>query len=90
MTQPVDDRSPSAKALSKVTQITSISLMMIIPAIIGYFIDQRFQTLILFTTVGLVLGISSSIWQLIKFVAHQEQIESNQSENSGGRPPQDL
>ncbi len=68
----------------------SISLMMIVPAIIGYFIDQHFQTLILFTTIGLVLGISCSIWQLIKFVALQDQDESNQSENSGGRPPQDL
>ena len=68
VTQPLDDRSPHAKALSKVTQITSISLMMIVPAMIGYFIDQRFKTLILFTSVGLVLGISCSVWQLVKFV----------------------
>ena len=75
MTQPLDDRSPSAKALSKVAQITSISLMMIVPAIIGYFVDQYFNTLILFTSIGLVFGIASSIWQLVKFVALQDQDE---------------
>ena len=64
--------------------------MMIFPAIIGYFIDQRFGTLILFTGIGLVLGIGCSVWQLVKFVALQEQDDLNHSENSGGRPPQDL
>ena len=81
VTQPLDDRSPSAKALSKVAQITSISLMMIVPAIIGYFVDQYFKTLILFTAIGLVLGIGCAIWQLIKFVALQDQDEENQSRN---------
>ena len=64
--------------------------MMIVPAIIGYFVDQYFNTLILFTAIGLVLGIASAIWQLIKFVALQDQDEDNQSTNSGGRSPQDL
>ena len=73
MTQPLDDRSPSAKALSKVAQITSISLMMIVPAIIGYFVDQYFNTLILFTAIGLVLGIASAIWQLIKLINKRDQ-----------------
>ena len=77
----VDDRSPIAKALSKVAQITTISLMMVIPAIIGYFIDQYFGTVILFTAVGLVLGMVSAIWQLIKLVAQMEQSDRKSSQN---------
>ena len=91
MTQPVDDRSPIAQALSKVTQVTSISLMTIIPAIIGYLTDQYFHTLILFTAIGLVLGMASAIWQLIKFVALQDQSQDPiQDEDSGGNPPSEL
>ena len=75
----IDDRSPTAKALSKVSQITAISLMMIIPAIIGYFVDQYFGTLILFTAIGLILGIAAAVKQLIDFVAHQDKNDSNQA-----------
>jgi len=74
-----------AKALSKVSQITAISLMMIFPAIIGYFVDQYFQTLILFTAIGLVLGMASAIWQLIQFVAAQdESSDPGQDKKEGG------
>jgi F0F1-type ATP synthase assembly protein I len=65
-----DDRSPIAKALSQVAQITTISLMMVIPAIIGQFIDRLLGTVILFTALGLVLGMASAIWQLIKLVSY--------------------
>ena len=68
-----DDRSPTAKAISKVAEITTISLMMIIPAIIGYFIDQQLGTFILCTGIGLVLGIASAVLQLMKFVAIEQQ-----------------
>ena len=84
MNQPVDDRSPLAKALSKVTQITAISLMMIVPAFIGYFVDQYFGTLILFTALGLVFGVGSAVWQLIQFVAHQEDSSVSNSEDKEG------
>ncbi len=75
-----------AKALSKVTQITAISLMMIVPAIVGHFIDRRFGTVILFTAIGLVLGMVAAVWQLVQFVAHQDQSVSpdrNEKEKGG-------
>lgn len=50
--------------------------MMIIPAIIGYFVDQRLQTLILFTAIGLIVGMSAAIWQLVKFVAMENRQNS--------------
>jgi F0F1-type ATP synthase assembly protein I len=81
--QNIDDRSPVAKALSKVSQITAISLMMIIPALIGYFVDQYFGTVILFTALGLVLGVGSAVWQLIQFVAHQDDSASGEREKGG-------
>jgi F0F1-type ATP synthase assembly protein I len=85
VTEPVDDRSATAQALSKASQVTSISLMMIIPAIIGYFIDQRLNTLILFTALGLMIGMAGAIWQLVQFVKFQDR----QSDTDGLRKSSD-
>ena len=82
-----DDRSPTAKALSKVTEITTISLMMIIPAIIGYFVDQYFGTVILFTAIGLVIGMGSAIWKLIAFVSTQDKTDEATARTLG--PPEE-
>lgn len=79
----VDDRSPTAKALSKVAQITTISLMMIIPAIIGYFVDQYFGTVILFTALGLVFGIGSAVYQLVQFVSAQNSKSASTTKQAG-------
>ena len=57
--------------------------MMVIPAIIGYFIDQRLGTLILFTALGLIVGMAAAIYQLVKFVAIEEQqSKSDQRDNT--------
>lgn len=73
MVEPIDDRSLMAQALSQGSHVTAISLMMVIPAIMGYFVDQRLNTLILFTGLGFVLGIAIATWQLVQFVRHQER-----------------
>ena len=56
--------------------------MMIIPAIVGYFVDQRLKTLILFTAIGLIVGMSAAIWQLVKFVAMENRQNDAQAEDS--------
>ncbi len=61
--------------------------MMIIPAIIGYFIDQYFGTVILFTAIGLVIGMGSAISQLIRLVAQMEKTydtENGKSDATNG------
>lgn len=71
MSQNVDDRSPTAKALAKVSEISSISLVMVVPAVLGHFVDRYFGTVVLFTFLGLVIGMVAAIRQLKRFVAHQ-------------------
>jgi F0F1-type ATP synthase assembly protein I len=56
--------------------------MMIIPAIVGYFIDQRLSTLILFTALGLMVGMAAAIWQLVKFVAMEDRLSKSDQENN--------
>ena len=66
MDNPPDDRSPYALAMEWVSRITTIVIEMVLPAVIGYWIDQRLGTKVVFFTLGVVLGFTGGIWQLIK------------------------
>jgi len=63
------DRSPTAKALSKSSEVTSICLLMIVPALIGYGIDQLVGTGFVFLILGLIFGMCGAVMQLMKLVS---------------------
>jgi len=65
----VDDRSPMAKSFSKASEVTSISIMMIVPGLIGYWIDQKVGSVLVFTLLGLVLGMGVAVRQLMLLVS---------------------
>jgi F0F1-type ATP synthase assembly protein I len=65
----VDDRSPVAKSFSKASEVTSISIMMIVPGLIGYWIDQKVGSVLVFTLLGLVLGMGVAVRQLMLLVS---------------------
>ena len=57
----IDDRSSTAKALSKVSEILALCLLMVVPALIGSWIDRQFSTVLLFTLLGLALGMTGAV-----------------------------
>lgn len=69
MVKTVDDRSPTAKSLSKVSEIFAICLMMIVPGLIGYWIDQKVGSRFVFTLLGLIFGMSGAVTQLVRLVS---------------------
>ena len=70
---PNDTRSPKAKALDLVSQITSIGLTAVVPALGGYFLDGWLGTKLLFVLLGLVVGLILAGLQLMKLVKKLEQ-----------------
>ena len=70
-----DDRSSTAKAMSKVSEIMAICMMMVVPAAIGIWIDQKLSTFLLFTILGLLFGVFASVVQLIKLVSPENEDE---------------
>jgi F0F1-type ATP synthase assembly protein I len=82
--EPEDDRSAMAKAMSLVSQITAIALMMVLPALVGYFVDRGISTLPLFTVIGMLLGLAAAIYQLVKLVAALE-MRGPKRENGAGK-----
>ena len=79
----VDDRSPTAKAMSKASDIMVISMMMILPGLIGYVIDQRLGTRMLFLLLGFVFGMGGSFYLLIRLVSASDDSPSAGSSNGG-------
>jgi ATP synthase protein I len=61
-----DDRSSYALAMQWVARITTISVEMVLPGWIGYWIDQRLGTKVVFLILGLIIGFAGGIWQLIQ------------------------
>jgi ATP synthase protein I len=65
-----DPRSDYIKAMQWVSRITSISMEMVLPGVLGYFVDQWLGTKLVFVIGGLILGFVGGIWQLIKLTKH--------------------
>ena len=87
MVKTVDDRSPMAKSLSKVSEIISICMLMIVPGLIGYLIDQKVGSRFVFTLLGLIGGMTVSVMQLVRLVSETGKPvdDSSDSEESSKR-----
>lgn len=68
----VDDRSPSAKALAVVSQITSISLSGALPLVIGYALDSWLNTRPVLLIVGGLFGAVTAVYLMIQLVRRLE------------------
>jgi hypothetical protein len=51
-----DGRSATAKAAVWVSRVTTISLMMVLPGLAGYWIDTKLGTRVVFLLVGFAVG----------------------------------
>jgi len=68
-----DDRSPMARAAGLASQVITASLSMALPALGGAWLDKRIGTGPAFLIVGLVLGLSSGTWQIVKLAQLSEK-----------------
>ena len=64
MAAPEDRRSPLAVALEWVSRITAVALMMVLPGLLGYWLDKKLETQFLMPA-GFVFGVVGAIWSLL-------------------------
>ena len=62
---PKDDRSPLAVAAQWVSQITGIGLEIVLPIVVGRWLDERWGTSF-WTVVGVLVGPLLGFWHLLK------------------------
>jgi F0F1-type ATP synthase assembly protein I len=66
VTNSSNDRSPLTLAMEWTSRVTTISLEMVLPGLLGYWLDQRLGTRIVFLVLGAILGLGMGMWHLIK------------------------
>jgi F0F1-type ATP synthase assembly protein I len=78
VTEQPDDQSPLALAYQWTARITSISLELVVPMLIGYWLDQRWGTLPILLVVGVILGFATAMLSLLRL-----------TKPPGSKPPPD-
>lgn len=68
MAESPDRRSPLAIAAEWSSQITAISIEMVLPGLLGYWLDRRWGWLPWLTVLGMFLGMALGTWQLVRLV----------------------
>ena len=64
-----DDRAVLAVAYGWAVRITTISLEMVIPGLIGLWIDRKLGTVMVFLVLGVVLGMTVGMLHLVRLAA---------------------
>ena len=73
-------------AVAWTSRITTISVQMIAPGIVGYLVDRKLGTKALFTLIGFAIGMALGMWQLVRVAQSSNQ---NNLEKNGGELPGD-
>ena len=66
MAYPPDDRAPLLKAVQYSSRVTTIALEMVVPGLIGLWIDRKLGTVMVFLVLGMVLGMVGGVAHLIQ------------------------
>jgi F0F1-type ATP synthase assembly protein I len=75
-----DDRSPFAVAMEWSARLTTISMELVLPALGGYWLDQRLGTRVLFLILGVMLGFVAATLSLVRLTKPPGQGPPQQSE----------
>ena len=69
MTDPPDDRTPLARAAEWSSRVTTISLEMVVPGLIGLWIDRQLGTVMVFLVLGVALGMTTGMLHLVRLAS---------------------
>jgi len=65
----LDGPKAIALAYQWVTRITGVCIQMVAPGLIGLWIDRRLGSVVVFTMLGFVAGITLGVWQLVRMTS---------------------
>ncbi len=82
-----DDRSMIAKGWSWGHQAMSISLEMVVPGLLGLWVDHQVGTLPLFLILGVIFGMTAGMIHLVQFAKRINQ--EGQAPSRRGRETED-
>jgi F0F1-type ATP synthase assembly protein I len=75
---PPDDRSALSRAIELGSLVTTIAMEMVVPILLGHWIDEWLGTKAVFAILGAALGMTGGLWHLIR-LARQMSDKSGRS-----------
>ena len=85
---PVDDRSSMAKAASWSAAITTISMEMVVPIALGYWIDTWLGTRVVFVILGAIGGMTLGMFHLVRLISNSPTSKGRSRSESSNRKTQ--
>jgi hypothetical protein len=77
VTTPPDDRSSVATAYQWASRIMVVAMTMVLPGLAGHWLDEQLGTVVVFLLVGLGLGCTAAVFQLMQIAAKQSKSKDN-------------
>ena len=87
MTEKPDDRSLLAKSTEWATNASTVAAEMVVPIVLGAWLDSRLGLKGLFAILGGVIGVSTGIWSLLKMVEPMRRKDRPPSDPPNNSPP---
>ncbi|MGQ9575663.1 MAG: AtpZ/AtpI family protein [Thermoguttaceae bacterium] len=78
MANPPDNRHPLAVAVQWASHGTTIALEMVIPGVVGLWIDRQLGTVMVFLVLGAILGLGAGMLHLVRLAAHADRGEPSE------------
>ncbi len=78
-----EDRAPLVIAMAWASRVMAIAAEMVVPGLIGIWVDQRLGTKVVFTILGFVLGLVAGMWHLIRLTASDTRKTSDPKRPGG-------
>ena len=77
-----DNRPPMAAAMRWVSTATTVSLEMVLPAVLGVWLDKRLDTSPWLTVIGAVLGLGLGMSHLLKIAGSSATRQESSTETT--------
>lgn len=83
MNGPSEDRPPLAVGLEWASRVMTVSAEMVVPGLIGIWVDRWLGTKAVFTISGFAFGLVAGMWHLIRMTAADANKPSDQKRPGG-------
>lgn len=75
MAAPDDRRPPLAQAVAWASRVMTVAFEMVLPGLIGIWIDRKLGTKAVFTLAGFGLGLSVALWHLLQLTKKPSDLQ---------------
>ncbi len=66
-----------AQAMAWVSRITTISFEMVLPGLLGIWVDRKLGTKVLFTLLGFAAGLTVAVWHLVRIASSDSKSQQD-------------